>query len=102
LPGCDGSDEDVLTYAMFPQVGAKFFETRAAGPRNLGHEPDVSDAGKPSVPPVDRRRGPVWGWGVGALCHPLLLAVPALFFPGVAISGRLCPGGAFHASRGRA
>ena len=59
LPGCDGSDEDVLTYAMFPQVGAKFFETRAAGPRNLGHAPDAADAGQPAVPPVERRKGPV-------------------------------------------
>lgn len=58
LPGCDGSDEDVLTYAMFPQVGTKFFETRAAGPRNLGHAPDA-DASQPAVPPVDRRKGPV-------------------------------------------
>ncbi|MCK6387775.1 MAG: hypothetical protein L6Q65_09240, partial [Zoogloea sp.] len=59
LPGCDGSDEDVLTYAMFPQVGTKFFETRAAGPRNLGHAPDAADASQPAVPPVDRRKGPV-------------------------------------------
>lgn len=59
LPGCDGSDEDVLTYAMFPQVGAKFFETRAAGPRNLGQAPDSTDAGQPAVPPVERRKGPV-------------------------------------------
>lgn len=30
--GGDGSDEDVLTYAMFPQVAEKFFKTRANGP----------------------------------------------------------------------
>ena len=29
LEGCNGSDEDVLTYAMFPQVAPKFFKTRA-------------------------------------------------------------------------
>jgi methylmalonyl-CoA carboxyltransferase 5S subunit len=34
LKGCNGSDEDVLTYAMFPQVAAKFFAQRAEGPRN--------------------------------------------------------------------
>jgi methylmalonyl-CoA carboxyltransferase 5S subunit len=34
LPGCNGSDEDVLTYAMFPQVAAKFFAQRAEGPKN--------------------------------------------------------------------
>ena len=39
--GCDGSDEDVLTYAMFPQVAPKFFKTRASGPKNLGKEPGM-------------------------------------------------------------
>jgi methylmalonyl-CoA carboxyltransferase 5S subunit len=37
--GCDGSDEDVLTYAMFPQVAAKFFAHRSEGPKNLGKAP---------------------------------------------------------------
>ena len=41
LEGCDGSDEDVLSYAMFPQVAPKFFKTRATGPKNLGKEPDM-------------------------------------------------------------
>jgi methylmalonyl-CoA carboxyltransferase 5S subunit len=36
LPGCNGSDEDVLTYAMFPQVAAKFFAHRSEGPKNVG------------------------------------------------------------------
>jgi len=55
LKGCDGSDEDVLTYAMFPQVAPKFFSTRADGPKNLGKDPDAkaatdaSAAGKGSV-----------------------------------------------------
>jgi methylmalonyl-CoA carboxyltransferase 5S subunit len=39
LEGCDGSDEDVLTYAMFPQVAAKFFAHRSEGPKNLGKAP---------------------------------------------------------------
>ena len=30
--GGNGSDEDTLTYAMFPQVATKFFSTRANGP----------------------------------------------------------------------
>ncbi len=30
--GGNGSDEDVLTYAMFPQVAEKFFKTRKDGP----------------------------------------------------------------------
>ncbi|MBS1158349.1 MAG: Conserved carboxylase region [Proteobacteria bacterium] len=40
LPGCDGSEEDVLTYAMFPQVAPGFFESRARGPKNLGRAPE--------------------------------------------------------------
>ena len=36
LEGCNGSDEDVLTYAMFPQVAPKFFAHRAEGPKNVG------------------------------------------------------------------
>ena len=39
LKGCNGSDEDVLTFAMFPQVAAKFFEHRAEGPKNVGKSP---------------------------------------------------------------
>jgi methylmalonyl-CoA carboxyltransferase 5S subunit len=39
LQGANGSDEDVLTYAMFPQVAPKFFTTRAAGRKNLGKDP---------------------------------------------------------------
>ena len=39
LKGCNGSDEDVLTYAMFPQVAPKFFGTRDQGPKNLGKDP---------------------------------------------------------------
>lgn len=35
LPGCNRSDEDVLTYAMFPQVAPKFFAQRTQGPKNL-------------------------------------------------------------------
>jgi methylmalonyl-CoA carboxyltransferase 5S subunit len=39
LPGANGSDEDVLTFAMFPKVAPKFFTTRAEGPKNLGKDP---------------------------------------------------------------
>jgi methylmalonyl-CoA carboxyltransferase 5S subunit len=35
LPGADGSDEDVLTYAMFPQVAPGFFATRDEGPKSV-------------------------------------------------------------------
>jgi methylmalonyl-CoA carboxyltransferase 5S subunit len=37
--GCNGSDEDVLTYAMFPQVAGKFFARRSEGPKNVGKTP---------------------------------------------------------------
>ncbi len=40
LPGNDGSDEDVLTYAMFPSVAPGFFESRADGPKNVGKTPE--------------------------------------------------------------
>ncbi len=39
LPGSNGSDEDVLTHAMFPQVAPKFFASRCDGPKNLGRDP---------------------------------------------------------------
>jgi methylmalonyl-CoA carboxyltransferase 5S subunit len=41
LKGSNGSDEDVLTYAMFPQVAPKFFATRDQGPKNLGKDPNA-------------------------------------------------------------
>ncbi|MCC6588262.1 MAG: methylmalonyl-CoA carboxytransferase subunit 5S [Bryobacterales bacterium] len=41
LKGCDGSDEDVLTYAMFPQVAPKFFASRHEGPKNVGKDPQA-------------------------------------------------------------
>jgi methylmalonyl-CoA carboxyltransferase 5S subunit len=44
LPGANGSDEDVLTYAMFPQVAPKFFSTRADGRKNVGKDPAASKA----------------------------------------------------------
>ena len=34
-----GADEDVLTYAMFPQVAPKFFRDSRRGPENLGKDP---------------------------------------------------------------
>jgi methylmalonyl-CoA carboxyltransferase 5S subunit len=46
--GCNGSDEDVLTFAMFPQVAPKFFPTRSQGPKNLSKEP-VKAPAKPAA-----------------------------------------------------
>lgn len=51
VDGCNGSDEDVLTYAMFPQVAAKFFSTRAAGPKNLGKDPAAEPAAASATAP---------------------------------------------------
>jgi methylmalonyl-CoA carboxyltransferase 5S subunit len=39
IPGFNGSDEDVLTSAMFPQVAPKFFPARHEGPKNVGKDP---------------------------------------------------------------
>lgn len=39
LDGFDGTEEDVLTYAMFPGVAAGFFKTRPEGPKNVGMDP---------------------------------------------------------------
>jgi methylmalonyl-CoA carboxyltransferase 5S subunit len=44
LPGNNGKDEDVLTYAMFPQVASKFFSTRDQGAKNLGKDPAAAKA----------------------------------------------------------
>jgi methylmalonyl-CoA carboxyltransferase 5S subunit len=43
--GCNGSDEDILTYAMFPKAAAKFFQTRTAGPKKIGGELNESRSG---------------------------------------------------------
>jgi methylmalonyl-CoA carboxyltransferase 5S subunit len=51
LNGCNGSDEDVLTYAMFPQVAPKFFPARSQGPKNLSKEP-VKAPAKPAPAPA--------------------------------------------------
>jgi len=62
LPGCNGTDEDVLTFAMFPQVAPKFFSTRHEGPKSLGKDPGEQTASAPAGAPVsqqDSSKGPV-------------------------------------------
>jgi methylmalonyl-CoA carboxyltransferase 5S subunit len=44
LDGCDGSDEDVLTCAMFPKVAPKFFSERGMGPKSVAKDPKVAAA----------------------------------------------------------
>jgi methylmalonyl-CoA carboxyltransferase 5S subunit len=50
LEGNDGSDGDVLTYAMFPQVAPKFFKTRHEGRKNLGKDLAPPKAAEPKTP----------------------------------------------------
>jgi methylmalonyl-CoA carboxyltransferase 5S subunit len=42
LDGSNGSDEDVLTYAMFPQVAPKFFANRHLGPKSVAKDPEAA------------------------------------------------------------
>ncbi len=46
IQGFNGSDEDVLTFAMFPQVAQKFFPARHEGPKNVGKKPTEATAAK--------------------------------------------------------
>jgi methylmalonyl-CoA carboxyltransferase 5S subunit len=57
LKGTNGSDEDVLTYAMFPQVAHKFFERRSQGRKNLGKDSDKSTAGREPAPKAKSETG---------------------------------------------
>jgi methylmalonyl-CoA carboxyltransferase 5S subunit len=57
MKGCNGSNEDVLTYAMFPQVAPKFFGTREQGPKNLGKDPKAKPAA--AAPAPENGKGPV-------------------------------------------
>jgi methylmalonyl-CoA carboxyltransferase 5S subunit len=61
LKGCNGSDEDVLTYAMFPQVAPKFFAQRDEGPKNVTKAPAAAPkpaASAPAAKPADGK-GPI-------------------------------------------
>ena len=59
IDGFDGSDEDVLTYAMFPKVAPGFFTTRADGPKNLGKDPAELEAERAAAAAGDPKTGPV-------------------------------------------
>jgi methylmalonyl-CoA carboxyltransferase 5S subunit len=49
LPGFGGTDEDVLTYAMFPKIAPQFFKTRTEGPKQLGDQPATADSERPDA-----------------------------------------------------
>ena len=44
LDGCDGTDEDILTCAMFPKVAPKFFLERKQGPKSVAKDADAPAA----------------------------------------------------------
>jgi methylmalonyl-CoA carboxyltransferase 5S subunit len=58
VPGCNGTDEDVLTYAMFPQVAPKFFSTRDQGPKNVGQDPAKEATAKAAASPDAAKPAP--------------------------------------------
>jgi methylmalonyl-CoA carboxyltransferase 5S subunit len=61
IEGFNGSDEDVLTYAMFPKVAPGFFGTRPDGPKNLGKDPAELEAERAAAAAPDSKTGPVRG-----------------------------------------
>jgi len=60
IVGFDGSDEDVLTYAMFPKVAPGFFTTRDDGPKNVGKDPAELEAERAAAA-THSKTGPVRG-----------------------------------------
>jgi methylmalonyl-CoA carboxyltransferase 5S subunit len=58
LKGCNGTDEDVLTHAMFPQVAPTFFAQRANGPKNLSKKPGAEPKPPAAAKPADAK-GPL-------------------------------------------
>ncbi len=60
ISGFDGSDEDVLTYAMFPKVAPGFFLSRGDGPKNVGRDP-AELAAERAAAAGDSKTGPVRG-----------------------------------------
>jgi methylmalonyl-CoA carboxyltransferase 5S subunit len=60
LDGCDGTDEDVLTCAMFPKVAPKFFGERANGPKSVAKDPNAESAsGAVAAGGTEPLRGPI-------------------------------------------
>ena len=60
LKGANGSDEDVLTYAMFPKVAPGFFESRAQGRKSVGKDPS-SNAAETKAPAAAGSGSPLSG-----------------------------------------
>jgi len=70
MKGCNGSDEDVLTCAMFPQVAPKFLAARDQGPRNLSKEEPVA-----ALKPVPAAPGAKPAAGTPPLTSPVSYVV---------------------------
>jgi methylmalonyl-CoA carboxyltransferase 5S subunit len=77
IEGFNGSDEDVLTAAMFPQVAQKFFPARKQGPKNLGKDPAKAAAEAIPVAPAagtSPLKGPVtYGVTVNGRHHKVIV-----------------------------
>lgn len=71
LEGCDGTDEDVLTFAMFPQVAPKFFTRRREGPRNVGKDPAAK--GGPAIVTEPVRRPVAYEVKIGDRSHKVTI-----------------------------
>jgi methylmalonyl-CoA carboxyltransferase 5S subunit len=78
LPGADDADEDVLTYAMFPQVAAKFFSTREQGPKPVNQSPGAREASPAALAQV--------GTGFQASANAATLKTPVTY--SVTVNGR--------------
>jgi methylmalonyl-CoA carboxyltransferase 5S subunit len=59
LDGCNGTVEDVLTYAMFPKVAPSFFGTRSDGPKNVGRDPGTVAVPAATAGTADAVRTPI-------------------------------------------
>jgi methylmalonyl-CoA carboxyltransferase 5S subunit len=51
VPGCNGTDEDALTYAMFPKTAAEFFANRKTGPKDISKKATATQAKAAAGPP---------------------------------------------------
>ncbi len=49
LPGFDRSDEDVLTYTLFPKIAPQFFKTRTEGPKQAAEQTGITDSQQPDA-----------------------------------------------------
>jgi methylmalonyl-CoA carboxyltransferase 5S subunit len=69
LKGNNGSDEDILTFAMFPQVAPKFFANRDQGPKNLSTPVSKEKSATPAATTAPPKTSN--GVATGALTEPI-------------------------------